>query len=398
MSKLRPLPNTELSEYCLNILAKHDIHSVGEFIKETTEKLMKILNLNAGQIQKIKSELKRIYGPVRVNLAAKFRNADEDLRDSECVASFSLYDEKQALTMKSNSKCYYTLIGPLDDLLAPMAIVRNSEGNRTYSLGPSNLTSKMMWEICGPTSVGKTQLALTIMCNFIQLHQREVLYVDTKMDFCATRVKNILTSRQLKKDVIAGTLEAIKVERVLSAQGLVEMLNILYLELRNGSDCVKNIRLIVIDSLPAVWFLLKSDVNRLAGKCLLSRLVQILYRICDEFQIGVICVNLSIIPQALEEQQKQQRLGSLVPKNEHDISDILEDDDIDMEQPKQLAYRQVMGNFWLSKPRLRLSMEYISEEERELRKSQRRILKVMQSNCMDPSGSCFVRICDQGVV
>ncbi|XP_073813988.1 rad51 recombinase D [Musca autumnalis] len=399
MSKLRCLPNTELSEYCLNILAKHEIQLVGEFLKESTEKLMKLLNLNATQIQKIKNELKRIYGPVRIKLADKFRSADDEIRESECVASFSFHDEKQTLAMKSNaSKCYYTLIGPLDDLLEPRVIVRRLQGESIYSLGPSHLTSKMMWEICGPSGVGKTQLVLTLICNFIQLHQREALYIDTKLDFSATRVKNLLTARQLKKDVIAATLESIKVERVLSAQGLVEMLNILYVELRNRNECVKNIRLIVIDSLPAVWFLLKADANRLAGKCLLSRLAQILYRLLDEFDIGVICVNLSLIPHALEEQQKQQRLVTLVPKNDQDISDILEGDDIDIEPKQKLGYRQVMGNFWLSKPRLRLSMEYISEEERELRESDRRILKVTHSNCIATNGSCLVRICDQGVV
>ncbi|XP_011294693.1 DNA repair protein RAD51 homolog 3 isoform X2 [Musca domestica] len=398
MSKLHCLPNTELSEYCLNILAKYDIHLVGEFLKQTTEKLMKILNLNAAQIQKIKTELKRRYGPVRIDLAAKLRRCDENTGESECVANFILSDEKQTLAIKSNSRCYYTLIGPLDDLLAPNVVACRTRGNSSYFLGSSHLTSKMMWEICGPSGVGKTQMALTLACNFIQLHQREVLYVDTKLDFCATRVKNILTARQLKKDVTAGTLEAIKVERVLSAQGLVEILNTLYVELKNGSSCVKNIRLIIIDSLPAVWFLLKADANRLAGKCLLSRLAQILYRLCDEFHIGVICVNLSLIPQALEERQKQH-MGSVVSKHEQDISDILEDDDDNIEmEPKQLIYRQVMGNFWLSKPRLRLSMEYISENNVEMKKSSRRIIKVLHSSCMDTNGSCSVRICDQGVV
>lgn len=89
----------------------------------------------------------------------------------------------------------------------------------------------------------------------------------------------------------------------------------------------------------------------------------------------------------------------MVSKHEQDISDILEDDDDNIEmEPKQLIYRQVMGNFWLSKPRLRLSMEYISENNVEMKKSSRRIIKVLHSSCMDTNGSCSVRICDQGVV
>lgn len=108
---------------------------------------------------------------------------------------------------------------------------------------------------------------------------------------------------------------------------------------------------------------------------------------------------------------KQHFLGlctvSLNSRYDHDISDILENDDdnddlVDVAaiETKNLNYRQVMGHFWVSKPCLRLSMEYISEDGKELRRSSRRILKVVQSTCIrrKTGCGCTVRICDQGVV
>lgn len=293
MSKLTPLKNTELSEYCIGILAKHDIQLVVEFIKEKPEKLMKILNLNDVQIQKIKAELKRMYGPIKTNWSEKFQSMNES---------------ENPVEVKGNGQYYSTLIGPLDDLLAPSVITQTFSNNERYHmLGRSHLTSKIMWEICGPSGVGKTQLALTLVCNFIQLRQAEVLYIDTKLDFSTARLKQILTSRQLKTDIVAGIMQSIKVERVLSAQGVVEMLDSLYAELRNGSTFVRQIKMIVIDSLPAVWFLLKAEINRLAGKWLLSRLSQIIYRLCDEFSIAVICVNLSLIPSQSDIEEKHHQ-------------------------------------------------------------------------------------------
>ncbi|XP_013100217.1 DNA repair protein RAD51 homolog 4 [Stomoxys calcitrans] len=398
MSKLRPIKNTELSEYCINILAKHDIHIVGELLKEKPEKIMKILNLNSGQVQKIRYELRRIYGPTRTTLEKQSSKNENVTKDFQI--SFTFCDGIKPVEIKTSGQCFSTLIGPLDDMLAPNLKVHgtNSNGDSIYSLGPSHLTSKVMWEICGPSGVGKTQLALTLICNFVQLYASEVLYIDTKLDFSASRVKRLLTSRQLTPDTIAGTLQAIKVERVLSAQGVIEMLELLYAELRQGSNHVNSIKMIVIDSLPAVWFLLKADANRLAGKYLLSRLSQMLYRLCDEYNIAVICINLSIIPspKTNEDPNKNEAL-SVFCKDDQDISDILEDDDLD-EETKNLTYRQVMGYFWLSKPRLRLSMEYMSAEEQEIRTSSRRLLQVTQSTCMREKKSCTVRICDQGVV
>ncbi|XP_075166898.1 rad51 recombinase D [Haematobia irritans] len=403
MSRLQIIKNTELSEYCLSILARHDINFVGEFLKEKPEKLMKILNLNAAQIQKIRNELKKTYGPIPITLAEQ-RSKYEKLNHRGSTLSFTFFDGTKSLEIETNGPCYSTLIGPLDDMLAPNLKVHDRKSQNDELIcthGPSHLTSKINWEICGPTGVGKTQLAMTLLCNFVHLYQTEALYIDTKLDFSASRIKQILTKRQLKPDIVAGILQAIKVERVLSAQGVVEMLETFYGELRKGSDHVIGIKMIIIDSLPAVWFLLKADSNRLAGKYLLSRLSQIVHRLCDEYDIAVIYINLSIIPtpSSEENQKKLSMAGSVLAKDDHDISDILEDDDMGVDVKNHLSYRQVMGHFWLSKPRLRLSMEYLSsDEDQEIKRSSRRLLKVLQSSCMRQGKCCTVRICDQGVV
>lgn len=256
MLKLHILENTELSAYCLSILEKHGIHYIRDFISENPEKLMKILHLNFEQIRSIKKEFCRLYGPKKHQRRIKL--------------------------------VYGSYINDLDNMLAPHLLLNNLS----------------FWEICGPTGVGKTQLALTLLLNFVTQQYHQALYIDTKLDFSANRIRNMLKSREIEAEQHAGIMSFIKVERVLSAQGLVEMLEELHKQLMVENEDVKDIKLIVIDSLPAVWFLLRAESNRLAGKWLLSRLSQILNRLLWDFYIAVICVNLSLLPSPEENEGK----------------------------------------------------------------------------------------------
>lgn len=264
MLKLHVLANTELSAYCINILEKHGIVYLREFILEKTEKLMKILNLNFEQVLTIKKEFRRIYGP-------KAKTFDERLNEE-----------------KRKRKVYGCQISCLDDMLMPSDVLNNLS----------------FWEICGPTGVGKTQLLLTLVLNFIANQISPVLYIDTKLDFSARRIKQMLKARKIEREFHAGIMSYIKVERVLSAKGVVEMLEHFLEQLQQENEDVMAIKLIVIDSLPAVWFLLKAESDRLAGKWLLSRLCQVINRLVFEHYIAVICVNLSLMPSQEENEIK----------------------------------------------------------------------------------------------
>lgn len=56
-------------------------------------------------------------------------------------------------------------------------------------------------EICGLPDSGKTQLALTIASNVSSDLKQNVLYIDTKCDFSATRMHEILKSKSGEENV-----------------------------------------------------------------------------------------------------------------------------------------------------------------------------------------------------
>lgn len=268
MLKIHSLANTELSDYCLSILEKQGISLVHDFVLEKSEKLMKMLNLSLEQVNKIKKEFRCLYGPKPTLI---------DLALSDYIKETQL-----------KRKVYGTHIDALDSMLAPRQLLNNSS----------------FWEICGPTGVGKTQLALTLVLNFVITQVSPALYIDTKLDFSASRIKNMLKAREIEPELYAGIMSYIKVERVISAQGVVEMLEEFYKKLQQGDENVSAIKMMVIDSLPAVWFLLKADSNRLAGKCLLSRLSQNINRLVRQHYITIICINLSLLPSPEENETK----------------------------------------------------------------------------------------------
>ncbi|KAM7345320.1 rad51 recombinase D [Cochliomyia hominivorax] len=361
MLKLHTLENTELTAYCLSILEKHGIKLIRDFFAEKPEKLMKILNLNFEQIKHIKKEFRRLHGtkPIR-------------------------YDKLLDLEKKQR-KFYGTYITELDNMLAPSLL----------------LNAKSFWEICGPTGVGKTQLALTIMLNFVIEQYQQVLFIDTKLDFSASRIKNMLKARKIEAEQHAGIMSFIKVERVHSAQGVVEMLEEFHKQLLEGNENVGAIKLIIIDSLPAAWFLLKADSNRLAGKWLLSRLNQNIHRLVCEHFIAVICINLSLLPNPEENESKtKDTLPTTAHLNDHDVSDLIDDDDMETDVDKShLEYRPALGYFWISKPQLRLSLEYPDENNVYYQDDPDvRVLKLIKSTLLPNDIYCMVKIQPEGVI
>ncbi|XP_037816116.1 uncharacterized protein LOC119606619 [Lucilia sericata] len=118
MFKLHSLPNTELSDYCLNILEKHGIIWVREFIHEKPEKLMKILNLNLEQVLKIKKEFRGLYGPKRIIV----EGPEEEDEDHE----LRICDPKK--------KVYGSHINALDNMLAPSLLLNNCSFGKSVVL------------------------------------------------------------------------------------------------------------------------------------------------------------------------------------------------------------------------------------------------------------------------
>lgn len=59
-----------------------------------------------------------------------------------------------------------------------------------------------IYEVCGTSSSGKTQLCFTIASNVALKPNNLVRYIDTKRDFCGSRVEEILLRKNCDKQVL----------------------------------------------------------------------------------------------------------------------------------------------------------------------------------------------------
>ncbi|CAG5090055.1 Similar to RAD51D: DNA repair protein RAD51 homolog 4 (Homo sapiens) [Cotesia congregata] len=61
------------------------------------------------------------------------------------------------------------------------------------------------YEICGNSSAGKTQLCITLAANIALNSSADIHYIDTKKDFSATRLQNILEAKNKPDEVGAAS-------------------------------------------------------------------------------------------------------------------------------------------------------------------------------------------------
>lgn len=88
--------------------------------------------------------------------------------------------------------------------------------------------------------------------------------------------------------------------------------------------------------------------------------------------------------------------------NDHDVSDLIEADDLALStdnKASSLHHRPVLGWFWLTKPYLRLSLEYPqSEDENHSHDASLRVIRLLKSRFLAENVHCMVRLVDEGVV
>lgn len=96
-----------------------------------------------------------------------------------------------------------------------------------------------------------------------------------------------------------------------------------------------------------------------------------------------------------------------MPHNEdHDVSDLIEADDMVSStdnKPSSLLHnhRPVLGYFWLTKPHLRLSLEYRQPEDgnhRQDNATSLRVIRILKSRFSSNNIHCTVSLEDEGVV
>lgn len=276
MTHLKAIPNTELSEYALRLLHRHQIFTVQEFMKESDEKLAFYLNVNARQVNTIRKRLCALYGPIRR----------------------TLYDVIKQRDYWRSISPYGTGIQSLDNVLQE-----------------ERLQSGSVWEICGRAGVGKTQLCFTIIINYllkqksqttiqsvdIDVFKSEVLYIDTKLDFNARRITAIIQARspEMPQQLCAQLLQSIKVERCFTLANLRTILERLLNSLTTNNEAsnnTKNIGLIIIDSLSALWFQYNLDDSEqnVTTNWLLLKINQLAHQLANKHGLAVIFVNLAL--------------------------------------------------------------------------------------------------------
>lgn len=141
-----------------------------------------------------------------------------------------------------------------------------------------------IYEVCGYPSSGKTQLCLTLCKNVSQYLQQNVYYLDTKLDFRASRIKKMLGN--INEINLGEILSRILVKQVNSK---FELINSLY-KIKEEILNVINLKLLIIDSLPPLFT--KSDQYNVENNIHLNHVVNIMHFLTKECHIAIVVVNL----------------------------------------------------------------------------------------------------------
>ncbi|XP_015599093.1 DNA repair protein RAD51 homolog 4 [Cephus cinctus] len=217
-----------------------------------------------------------------------------------------------------------------------------------------------LYEICGVSSSGKTQLCHTVAANITSSTKSYVHYIDTKRDFSALRIQRILEAKKYSDAEIGEAMDRIKVTRV---KNVCELFNILYhlnSSLKTSNDSYPT-KLVIIDSVAAI-FLQLPTVQEMASA--LNNLSNISRCLANSFHIPLITVNLI---------SRWREVDGFAASNENPI-----------------VIKPSLGKYWLHVPNTRLM---IQKEEKEFRK-----ISVWKSFQLKLNSFCIVNITTAGVI
>ncbi|XP_076674466.1 rad51 recombinase D isoform X1 [Andrena cerasifolii] len=319
MTKLSSDVDPKLSDFVIQQLQRKRVCTVIEFIEEDSEKLVTCTGLSLKDILDLKRNISQKYGGV-------MRNA------------LDLLEIEKSNIIPTDLPC-------LDNLLK------------------SGLYPGQIYEVCGTSSTGKTQLCLTIASNVALKPNNLVRYIDTKRDFCGSRVEEILLRKNCDKQIVDETMERIKVCNVLNGHQLFKVLRWLTIALKEETEECRT-RIIIIDSLPAIIFKSSKDHNITVA---LNHLANICHFIANEFRLSIISVNL--ITQWNSDEQESTSTNS----NENHNNVIA-----------------TLGKYWSRVPNTRLLLEKMGPGNRKI--------SIWKSFQLEESRACFISISDCGVL
>ncbi|RZF34390.1 hypothetical protein LSTR_LSTR008929 [Laodelphax striatellus] len=285
MARLIPEINSNLNLNIIKQLELKNINTVLDFLEEDPDRLCTITGLVYKNIIEIRRQ-------ILAKFSAKSKNG------LEC------YSKMLIMTAKIN-----TGIKKLDDLL---------EGG---------LLTGNIYEICGLTGIGKTQLCFTIASHVTSNLKQPVYYVDTKHDFSSQRILEIMRTNHLNDMEIQTAMENIKVIRVKDIYEMTTFLHSLGSMLEN-MPC----RLIIVDSITALFTPFLNE-QRNDGLGLMNHVAATMKNISMTYQTVFVTVNLA--------------------------TSFIDNDDMDAQTADVCWYgdiRPKMGKAWMHMPSNRLLM------------------------------------------
>ncbi|XP_037906104.1 DNA repair protein RAD51 homolog 4 isoform X1 [Hermetia illucens] len=142
-------------------------------------------------------------------------------------------------------------------------------------------------EICGQPTSAKSQLSLSIAVNVASRKNIETIYVDTKHDLSGVVIRNMLRSRRYTENVIAETLQKIRVARIYSVEKLIELFENLDKRMTDKDNSL----VIIIDSLPSLMYLHHGEA-KFEGLNLLAESVLRMRKLVSRHQVAILVVNI----------------------------------------------------------------------------------------------------------
>ncbi|XP_076654088.1 rad51 recombinase D [Halictus rubicundus] len=300
----------------------------------------------------------------RRNIRTVLEFADED---SDKLATFTGLLLKDILHIKKiiSQKCGGVVRSACDLLKIELSNIIPTDLSCLDNLLKGGLYPGQIYELCGIPSSGKTQLCLTIASNVVLRGNNLVRYIDTKRDFCGSRVEEILLSKNICKKVVDEALDRIRVCSIQNLHELFKVLRWLTSALKEEKEDCRT-RIIIIDSLPAIIFKYSKDY-RIAIP--LNHLANICFFIANEFRLSIITVNL-ITQWNSDDGTESARIN---------MNDVIHSDVI-----------PTLGKYWAGIPNKRLLIEKVDLGNRKI--------SIWKSIQFETDISCVLSIGNSGVV
>lgn len=199
-----------LNKEQMESLMKARINSARSFLERSDYQLRKILKVSMKTIQEMRDKLKQEQ---TVELISGTRLLDNYLKKSES---------------------FVTGIAQLDECF------------------PNGIISGDIIEIFGLAESGKTMLLNTMMIQLLDTKESDkILYIDTKRDFHALRLKIIMENREIPQAKQEAIMRRISVEDVITLDDIISSLT----HIANNSILHENLKIIIIDSITVPTFL-----------------------------------------------------------------------------------------------------------------------------------------------